>query len=45
MNFETEAVEWVPVDVVATRPLHAGFAAAWPSLRPIIRRAGRFDGD
>lgn len=44
MNFETEAVDWVPVDAVAARPLHAGFAAAWPYVRPIVERAGTVDG-
>lgn len=36
MNFETEAVEWMPLDDVTRRPLHAGFAAAWPHLRALI---------
>ena len=36
MNFETDAVVWVPPDLVEQRPLHAGFAAAWPHLRAII---------
>ncbi|MCU1393709.1 MAG: mutX [Ilumatobacteraceae bacterium] len=36
MNFETDAVDWVPVDEVEQRPLHAGFSAAWPHLRAII---------
>ncbi len=36
MNFETDAVEWVPVDHVPQRPLHPGFAAAWPHLAAII---------
>ena len=35
-NFESTALEWVPLDEVARRPLHAGFAAAWPHLRAII---------
>lgn len=30
---ESVALEWVPVDEVADRPLHPGFADAWPSLR------------
>jgi 8-oxo-dGTP diphosphatase len=38
LNFETDAVEWVPVDIVERRPLHAGFAAAWPHLRAIVER-------
>ena len=36
MNFETAAIDWVPLDAVDRRPLHAGFAAAWPSLRAIV---------
>jgi 8-oxo-dGTP pyrophosphatase MutT (NUDIX family) len=36
VNFETDAVVWVPPDLVEQRPLHAGFAAAWPHLRAII---------
>jgi 8-oxo-dGTP diphosphatase len=38
LNFETDAVEWVPADIVDRRPLHAGFAAAWPHLRAIVER-------
>jgi len=41
LSFETEVVDWVPVDQVAARPLHAGFAAAWPYLRSIVERVGR----
>ena len=40
MNFETDAVDWVHTGAVADRPLHAGFAAAWPHLRTIIETAG-----
>ncbi|HRE02624.1 MAG TPA: NUDIX domain-containing protein [Ilumatobacteraceae bacterium] len=36
VNFETDDVAWVPVQAVDQRPLHAGFAAAWPHLRAII---------
>jgi 8-oxo-dGTP diphosphatase len=36
MNFETDAVAWVPVHAVDHRPLHAGFAAAWPHLRAVV---------
>ncbi len=36
LNFETDAVEWVPLPAVTARPLHAGFAAAWPHLRAIV---------
>ncbi|MER7798640.1 NUDIX hydrolase [Microbacterium sp. NPDC096154] len=33
---ESFAVEWAPVDLVADRPLHPGFAAAWESLRGLL---------
>jgi 8-oxo-dGTP pyrophosphatase MutT (NUDIX family) len=36
MNFETDAVDWVPVNDVHHRPLHPGFAAAWPHITAII---------
>jgi ADP-ribose pyrophosphatase YjhB (NUDIX family) len=36
INFETDAVAWDSPDEVERRPLHAGFAAAWPQLRAII---------
>lgn len=36
INFETADVAWLPLDVVETLPLHAGFAAAWPELRRIV---------
>ncbi len=39
VNFETDAVVWVPLELVERRPLHAGFAAAWPHLRAIIESA------
>lgn len=38
-NFETDAVAWLTLDEVEHRPLHAGFAAAWPNLRAIIEQA------
>ena len=40
MNFETDAVAWAHLDDVDQRPLHAGFAAAWPHLRAIIEGPG-----
>ncbi|MEO5724721.1 MAG: NUDIX hydrolase [Ilumatobacteraceae bacterium] len=43
MNFETEAVEWVGLEEVEQRPLHPGFASAWPHLRSIVERAGSHD--
>lgn len=36
INFETDAVGWFTPDEVATLPVHAGFAAAWPHLLPIV---------
>lgn len=36
INFETDAVEWVPLDVVDGLPKHPGFAAAWPQLRQMV---------
>ncbi len=33
---ESRALEWVPVDAVAERPLHPGFAASWAGLRPLL---------
>lgn len=30
---ESIALRWVPLDEVASLPLHPGFAASWPSLR------------
>jgi 8-oxo-dGTP pyrophosphatase MutT (NUDIX family) len=38
INFETDDVSWDTPDEVEQRPLHAGFAAAWPALREIIER-------
>jgi len=39
MNFETDAVTWDSPDEVERRPLHAGFAAAWPEIRKIVEIA------
>lgn len=39
MNFETDAVEWITVAEVGGRSLHAGFAAAWPTLHLLINEA------
>lgn len=33
---ESVALEWVPIDEVADRPLHPGFGAAWPALRALL---------
>ncbi len=35
---ESHALEWVPVDEVATRNLHPAFASTWQLLLPIVRR-------
>jgi 8-oxo-dGTP diphosphatase len=36
LNFETDLVGWVPASQVASLPLHAGFAAAWPHLLALL---------
>lgn len=36
MNFETDAVGWFAPDAIERLELHAGFAAAWPHLRPLV---------
>ena len=36
LNFETEAIDWVRPDEVERRPLHPGFAGAWPHVRRIV---------
>jgi 8-oxo-dGTP diphosphatase len=36
INFETDEVDWFPLDLVEQLPLHFGFATAWPHLRAII---------
>ncbi len=33
---ESVELEWVPVQDVDQRPLHPGFAAAWPALRSLL---------
>lgn len=33
---ESVALEWVPVEGVAERPLHPGFGSAWPVLRDLL---------
>lgn len=39
MNFETDEIAWDAPDDVVDRPLHGGFASAWPELRRIIEEA------
>jgi ADP-ribose pyrophosphatase YjhB (NUDIX family) len=38
-NFESEQLEWVPLDEVAALPLHPGFRRSWPALRDLARDA------
>jgi len=38
-NRESLELAWVPEDEVTDRPLHPGFAAAWPALRATPARA------
>ncbi|MET7770777.1 NUDIX hydrolase [Nocardia sp. NPDC005366] len=38
LNRESTALAWVPEDEVADRPLHPGFAVAWPGLRAVPAR-------
>lgn len=33
---ESHALEWVPLERVTDYPLHPGFAASWPLLRPLL---------
>jgi 8-oxo-dGTP diphosphatase len=40
-NFESDDVRWSTLDEVDHLPLHAGFAAAWPHLRPIAEAGDR----
>ena len=35
-NAESVDLDWVAIDEVDRRPLHGGFAAAWPVLRPKV---------
>jgi len=39
-SFESAAVTWFAADQVEQLSLHPGFAAAWPSLRSILRTPG-----
>lgn len=35
-DLESRELAWVPLDGVESRPLHPGFAAAWPLLRALL---------
>ncbi|MCT2583908.1 NUDIX domain-containing protein [Actinophytocola gossypii] len=37
-SWESKDAAWVPVDAVADHDLFPPFAAAWPRLRPVLRR-------
>lgn len=39
-NRESSELRWVPVDEVATLPLHPGFAASWQKLLGILSDLG-----
>jgi 8-oxo-dGTP diphosphatase len=39
INFESTAIQWWDLAEVPALPLHAGFAAAWPSLRDLLGAA------
>jgi 8-oxo-dGTP pyrophosphatase MutT (NUDIX family) len=39
-NAESVEIRWWSIPDVATLPLHTGFAAAWPVLRPMAERVG-----
>jgi 8-oxo-dGTP diphosphatase len=39
---ESVALEWVPIDEVVDRPLHPGFADAWPVLRSLLSERPAF---
>jgi 8-oxo-dGTP pyrophosphatase MutT (NUDIX family) len=38
LDAESEELRWVRVADVTRLPLHSGFAAAWPSVQPLLRR-------
>ncbi|WP_111766061.1 NUDIX domain-containing protein [Nakamurella deserti] len=44
-NEETAAVRWVPLDEVATLPLHPGFRASWPRLAARLQAGPGATGD
>lgn len=35
-NYESEAIEWVPLDEVETYALHAGLRSSWPDLHSMV---------
>lgn len=35
-NYESDAVEWVPIHAVDSFPLHAGLRGSWPIIRPKV---------
>jgi len=37
-DYESQALEWVPIEKVAELPLHPGFADSWPALLQVVPR-------
>ena len=37
-DYESQALEWVPIDKIDELPLHPGFADSWPALRGLVPR-------
>ena len=37
-DFESQALEWVPIEKVDELTLHPGFADSWPALRDVVPR-------
>ena len=35
-NYESARLDWVPIDDVASIPLHEGFRASWPQVRLLL---------
>jgi protein-tyrosine-phosphatase/8-oxo-dGTP pyrophosphatase MutT (NUDIX family) len=40
-SWEASRHEWVGIEDVDTLPLHRGFAASWPEVRPLLRKPVR----
>ena len=37
-DYESQALEWVPIEKVSELPLHPGFADSWPALLEVVPR-------
>jgi len=45
-HHESQDVQWIPLDQVASLSLHPGFAESWPGLRAVIEGySGEVRGD